>query len=156
MAEPGHSFEAASFGIGALPNCFFPLLNAGDSEADRDNAGIVEPGVDPGTGAFTVFHNRRGMAKKNIDPGDEIFVDYGYGYFESDREKIYGLIPFLHNYKAADQLLKDFRRTAKRLTSYNDIAKQLQVPVVPGKNNQNKSIYGSTVMQDSTGIHKNC
>jgi hypothetical protein len=73
MEEPNHVIEAASFGIGALPNCMFPLLNVLDSEVMRDNSAI-RPGSDPGSGAFTVFHDRRGLARKAISAGEEIFV----------------------------------------------------------------------------------
>lgn len=114
MSDPNHVVEAASFGVGALPNCLFPLLNVRDSEVMRDNSAI-RPGFDPGSGAFTVFHDRRGLARRTIAAGEEIFVDYGYEYFKGDRESKYGLMPFLNSYNAADQMLKKFRVVSQRL-----------------------------------------
>lgn len=116
MDEPGLQIEGASFGIGSLPNCFFPRLNVHDSGVQRDN-GEINAGVDPGSGAFTVFHDRRGLASRNIDVGEEIFVDYGYAYFEGDRQSKYGLMPFLDSYRAADRLLKAFRKSSTKLES---------------------------------------
>ena len=95
MGEPFSEIDGASFGIGALPNCFFPLINAEDDNDSirRDNAGISR--TSPSIGSFTPWHNRASHAAQRIPAGEEIFVDYGYGYFDSGRQHVFGLIPFL-------------------------------------------------------------
>lgn len=117
MVETGHDVDGASFGIGAAPNCFFPLLNVEDSSAiQRDYAGITEHrSTSPGIGAFTPWHDRRSHATQNIETGSELFVDYGYGYFEGSRERIFGLIPFLDDFNKADVILEKFTSVAQNL-----------------------------------------
>lgn len=58
----------ASFGIGAIPNCFFPFLNLRDSWNMVDSADLHRS-KDPGAGAFTPYHNRQGIADKDIPAG---------------------------------------------------------------------------------------
>jgi hypothetical protein len=107
MDIPGQGMEAASFGIGALPNCYFALLNVEDSESHgRDNANL-ESINSPGIGAFTPWYDRKSYATKNIHVGSELYVDYGYAYFTSRVETI-GYVPFLDDYKIADRMLKRF------------------------------------------------
>ena len=95
MVEPFSDIDGASFGIGALPNCFFPLINAEDDNNSirRDNAGVSR--TSPSIGSFTPWHDRASHAVQRIPAGEEIFVDYGYGYFDSGRQNVFGLIPFL-------------------------------------------------------------
>lgn len=107
MSEFERSIDAASFGIGALPNCFFPLLNVEDSEDHGRDYANLDVATSPGIGAFSPWYDRKSYATQNIVAGSELFVDYGYEYFKS-REETYGLIPFLEHYKEADRLLKRF------------------------------------------------
>jgi hypothetical protein len=57
----------ASFGYGAVPNCYFPLINLIASPTQYDGAGVKRE--DPGAGAFTPYHDRAGVAKSSIAPG---------------------------------------------------------------------------------------
>ena len=71
MEQDGEIVYAASFGLGAIVNCYFPLLNlSGGGQADHvqfDRAGILRH--DPGAGAFTPFHDRPGISMKKIEAG---------------------------------------------------------------------------------------
>jgi SET domain len=108
MEIPDQGMEGASFGIGALPNCFFALLNVEDSEDHkRDNANL-EAINSPGVGAFSPWYDRKSYATKDIQAGSELYVDYGYGYFNSRTETI-GYIPFLDDFDTADNLLHKFQ-----------------------------------------------
>jgi len=95
MSEPGHDIDGASFGVGAAPNCFFPLINVEDDNVSikRDNAGLTRQS--PAIGSFSPWHDRVSHATTEIPAGEELFVDYGYGYFDQGRQHLYGLIPFL-------------------------------------------------------------
>jgi hypothetical protein len=119
MDIPDKSMEAASFGIGALPNCFFALLNVEDSSHHgRDNANL-ELTNSPGLGAFSPWHDRKSYATRHIHIGSELFVDYGYAYFTSRTDTI-GPVPFLKHYKIADQLLHKLKGITNNLYQTND------------------------------------
>lgn len=116
MYDPGHSVDGASFGIGAAPNCFFPLLNVRDShDMQRDYAG--NPRTSPSIGAFSPWHDRTSHATQDIAAGAELFVDYGYSYFGGSRIDTFGLIPFLPDFHKADVILEKFSSTMKNLSS---------------------------------------
>lgn len=68
MDQEANSISAASFGIGAAPNCWLPLVNVEDGYTDFDQAG-VHRSKDPGAGAFTPYYNRRGFATTDIPAG---------------------------------------------------------------------------------------
>jgi hypothetical protein len=68
MVSEGKKTYAASFGIGASVNSFFPLINVVDSWTETDSAGIHRKS-DPGAGAFTTYHDRRGIAETDIPAG---------------------------------------------------------------------------------------
>jgi hypothetical protein len=85
MTEPHHDIDGASFGIGAVPNCFFPLLNVQDTHTLlRDYSGLDR--TSPGIGAFTPWYNRQSHATQSIQAGAELFVDYGYDCPSRGRE----------------------------------------------------------------------
>ena len=52
MDQEGYHVSAASFGIGAAPNCWLPLVNVADTSTDFDSAGLHRR-RDPGAGAIT-------------------------------------------------------------------------------------------------------
>jgi hypothetical protein len=117
MTELDITMEAASFGIGALPNCFFPLLNVEDSvRHGRDHANL-DVSTSPGIGAFTPWYDRKSYAIQNIHLGSELFVDYGYDYFAGGREETIGLVPFLKHYKIADAILEQLNQITHRILS---------------------------------------
>jgi hypothetical protein len=76
MTEPHHDIDGASFGIGAVPNCFFPLLNVQDTHTLLRDYGPLDR-TSPGIGAFTPWYNRQSHATQSIPAGAELFVDYG-------------------------------------------------------------------------------
>lgn len=119
MTEPGgRHVDAASFGIGAAPNCLFSLLNVADSAyVPHDYAGL--PRTSPGIGAFTPWHDRNSLATADIVAGSELFVDYGHSYFIGSREEIYGLIPFLEDYERADEILVQYLYATHSLDNSN-------------------------------------
>ena len=120
MDIPNQGMEGASFGIGALPNCYFALLNVEDSASHgRDNLNLETVGS-PGIGAFTPWHDRKSYATKNIHAGSELYVDYGYAYFTSRIETI-GHIPFLDDYTTADRLLQRFSKVIDKFESKKDL-----------------------------------
>lgn len=104
MEEEAADVYGASFGIGALPNCLFPAVGVEESTTRYDTAGLHRS-RDPGIGAFTPYYDRQGIATRYLYEGEEIFVDYGYGYFEGDRIQSLGMIPFMADYEQADHLL---------------------------------------------------
>ena len=59
---------------------------------------------DLGAGAITPYHNRPGVATRDILAGQELFTNYGEAYFLTRRHE-YGLIPLLDNYERAAKLL---------------------------------------------------
>lgn len=52
MDQEGFHISAASFGIGAAPNCWLPLVNVEDTSTKYDTAGLHRS-KDPGAGAIT-------------------------------------------------------------------------------------------------------
>ena len=68
MDQEGFHISAASFGIGAAPNCWLPLVNVADTTTNYDTAGLHRS-RDPGAGAITPYHNRRGFATDEIPAG---------------------------------------------------------------------------------------
>ena len=62
-------------GMGAMPNCHFRLQNTAEDHNQKDTAGISRK--DPGTGAFTPYHNRSTYTLSSLAAGQELFVDYG-------------------------------------------------------------------------------
>ena len=69
MEDEGEWVKGASFGLGSAVNCYYPLLNMGadGDDVEFDRAGIGRD--DPGAGAFTPYHNRPAVAKKDIEAG---------------------------------------------------------------------------------------
>jgi hypothetical protein len=117
MAEESAQQLAFCPGAGAAINCYFPLLNiqAADSETDWSNAGLHRS-KDPGVGAFTAFHNRTTYATRDIQAGEELFTDYGPGYFTS-QEELFGKIPLWDTLNQTDDLLKKFVKTLETITA---------------------------------------
>ena len=104
--------RAYSFGIGAAMNCDFSNINVEPLLlVDTDGAGLHRS-KDAGAGAMSPYHNRITKALKRIEPGEELFANYGVAYFET-REETYGAVPLPDDYKEADKVLRKFLKVAK-------------------------------------------
>jgi hypothetical protein len=104
------SFEAmgvASYlpGVGMLANSYPGLENAAIRAPGR--TADLHRGRDPGAGAATTFHNSLFQANQDIEPGAEIFLDYGSNWFKHRTEEL-GIIPSRKDFAKADALLKRF------------------------------------------------
>jgi hypothetical protein len=104
------SFEAIAVssilpGVGMLANSFPGLANT-DIRAPGRTADLHR-GRDPGAGASTTYHNSLFQATQDIEPGAEIYMDYGSNWFKRRTEEI-GMIPLRKDYATADALLKKF------------------------------------------------
>jgi hypothetical protein len=104
----GEGVSAASTGIGAAINCRLSMDNVEGSTTKIDYAGLHRS-TNPGAGAITPFHDRRGITTEHIRAGQELFIFYGETYFTS-RRSTYGLVPLLDDFKVADGLLKNLTR----------------------------------------------
>lgn len=105
--EEAEQVYGVSFGIGAMPNCFFAQNNAEKSDTRYDTAGLHRS-KDPGVGAFSPYHQLEGYANQPIYAGQEIFLDYGEAYFDDRVEEI-GVVPRSIDYTRADRFLKRFQ-----------------------------------------------
>jgi hypothetical protein len=68
MEREGQDVSGASFGIGAVPNCFDGLNNLVVGTTSLDSAGLHRS-RDAGAGAFTPYANRTSFAKTDICAG---------------------------------------------------------------------------------------
>ena len=108
--------SAASPGIGAAVNCLLGLVNIEDTNSKSDGAGLHRR-RDPGSGAFTPYHDRGSLALRKISAGSELFINYGDKYFLS-RERIYGKVPLRDSFKAADGIMYKFHRFQSLILKY--------------------------------------
>jgi hypothetical protein len=98
--------KAASPGMGAVINSFYGLFNVQErSNLLIDSAGLHRS-TDPGVGGFTPYHNRRSTAIHDVLAGQELFTDYGPGWFEY-RSHL-GPIPLYDDLDKANELVQTF------------------------------------------------
>jgi hypothetical protein len=115
MKEEVHDVKdvkACSPGFGAAVNCILPMVNVKDDFSGRTvSMSGVNASSSPGAGAFTIYHNRRWKAKREIPAGMELYGNYGSGYFRTRPE--YGPIPLHADYRKADELLTLYKLIVK-------------------------------------------
>jgi hypothetical protein len=74
----GHQHvEVLSPGVAAVPNCIMDLVNVDEGLSMESVAGDLHRSRDPGAGAFTYYHSRQAKAIREIEAGQELFVNYG-------------------------------------------------------------------------------
>jgi hypothetical protein len=69
--------NVASPGFGAAANSFMDFINVDEGNPTLSVPQNIHRSKDPGAGAFTYYHSRMAKANRAIEPGQEIFVDYG-------------------------------------------------------------------------------
>ena len=82
---PNSRIAALSPGLALLANSHLAKVNALPFVPTVDEGGQTRLSS-PGAGAFTHYHNWTFFAKRDIDPGDEIFVPYGDHWFQERQE----------------------------------------------------------------------
>lgn len=112
----GDDVSAASPGIGAAVNCLLGLVNVEDTFSKSDTAGLHRS-KDPGSGAFTPYHDRGSRARRKISAGAELFISYGENYFTT-RERIYGQVPLRTSFIEADRIMYKFHRLQSLILKY--------------------------------------
>jgi hypothetical protein len=108
------SFETddyvCDFGVtfASLPNYHTYLMNfvAHPDDPPYDDTFVTTTG-NPGRGAFSYHNGRSGVATKNIDAGDEIFLDYGLEMREdSDYFEWFQYVPTWDDFEDAGYIME--------------------------------------------------
>ena len=104
--------ELASFGLGAMPNCKFALVNLHSTVLLGDTAALDRSS--PGNGAFTPYHARKGLAAEPIVAGAELFENYGFDYF--DQRDTLSHVPQEGDFQLADTISKKLQKIRDQLS----------------------------------------
>ncbi|GKY99567.1 hypothetical protein MPSEU_000911000 [Mayamaea pseudoterrestris] len=105
-------------GPGAALNCLMGLVNtvALDEEVSFKTYTNQHSSTPPHAGSFTPFSNRQLVSKvNNIEPGAELFDDYGEAYFRVKERPAYHSIPVTSDYSDADSLLEEYESLRKQV-----------------------------------------
>jgi SET domain len=98
------SIAGFALGLDAAINCHPALFNAAKKYPSYDFLDLHRH-HDPGTGAFTPYHNASSYMTHATPAGAEIFKKYGDDWFLT-REETMGLIPLTKDYKTMEALLR--------------------------------------------------
>jgi hypothetical protein len=140
MSRESHSNDVEAFcpGLDSAINCNLALINTRKSFPAYDTAQLHRS-RDPGTGAFTPYHNGTTYAARHIPAGGELFKFYGNGWFTSRPHLFDGNFPLHGDFEKAEYLLRNM--TALNLSVA--IQKDLYETVVVG---QFKQAFTSRVL----------
>jgi hypothetical protein len=64
-------------GVGCTVNSVLDMNNIKSTHGSAYDNAKLRRHEDPGTGAFSPYHEAKTVAVKNVDPGSELFADYG-------------------------------------------------------------------------------
>ncbi|KAL7557110.1 hypothetical protein ACA910_002359 [Epithemia clementina (nom. ined.)] len=126
VAQEAWNAHAQIMGAGPPMNCHFALNNFEyahdhDLTSPYDTMTMTDHSWSvrrhPGTGAFTQYHHIQGSTIADIPAGAELFVNYGEGYFNSEK---FATVPLSDHYDRASQLLQDFANF-RDLLLYGDV-----------------------------------
>jgi hypothetical protein len=109
-------------GFGSAANSFLPIVNIEEGNPDNNGAGLHRS-VDPGAGAFAYYHNRKSTAKKDIEAGEELYVDYGSSWF-TGREFL-GPIPLYQDLEFATRLFQKYDTLRTELTDADAVSAEI-------------------------------
>jgi len=99
--------KVASPGFGSAANSFIDLINVEELRPDQSIPNNIHRMKDPGSGAFSTYHNRQSIARSYISKGEELYVDYGQSWFR-DRALL-GPIPLLGDLEKATNLFRKWQ-----------------------------------------------
>ncbi|KAI2513179.1 hypothetical protein MHU86_1217 [Fragilaria crotonensis] len=109
------SISVVSPGFGSAVNCFLGLVNVKETIPSNTNTGLHRS-QDPGVGAFSTYWNRETLAMIPIKAGNELFADYGNGWFTS-REETIGPVPLKGDLVRANELIEKYLNLEQSLKS---------------------------------------
>ena len=107
-AHPDDEISGIAYGLDAAINCHLALYNADKDYPSYDFANLHRS-KDPGTGAFTPYHNSSTSATRHLVAGSELFKSYGDQWF-IDRTEEVGLLPLTNDYTAVESTLKNLQQ----------------------------------------------
>jgi len=95
--------------LGMLANSHLGLANVQQEDIMRPRFDMLaNRTLNPGVGAMTSYDGFSFVTDTDLVVGDELFVDYGEGYFHG-REKVWDtFFPTAANYEKADEILRNF------------------------------------------------
>jgi hypothetical protein len=130
MSRESHSNDVEAFcpGLDSAVNCNLALINTHKSYPLYDTAQLHRS-RDPGTGAFTPYHNGTTYAARHIPAGGELFKFYGNGWFTSRPHLFDGNFPLHGDFEQAEDLLRNM--TALHLS--DAMQKDLYESIVVGR-----------------------
>jgi hypothetical protein len=105
--------NGASPGFGSTANSFLPLVNVEEGTPRMGSAGLHRASS-AGAGASTAYHDRRSTAKREIQAGEELYVDYGGHWFRG--RSFLGPIPLYDDLKKATRLYKKYKGIEQSVT----------------------------------------
>ena len=105
--------NGASPGFGSAVNCVLDLVNVEEITPIHDEADFTRQ--DPGVGAFSPYHNRRTIARGDIQTGQELFANYGNSWFTTRVTQL-GALPIRGDYEKAQNLLTRYTSLSMRQT----------------------------------------
>lgn len=95
--------EALCPGLDCAINCHLALVNVEKAVPVYDDFGALHRSRDPGTGAFSPYHNGTTYVSRHIPAGGELFKFYGDHWFQT-RPHVFGLIPLSEDYETAEDM----------------------------------------------------
>ncbi len=98
--------------LGMLANSHLGLANTiqDNAKCHRQYSSVVKRSTNPGAGSYSLYSAMSFKTKTDagIAAGDEVFVDYGAGYFHH-REKVWNtFFPTSDDYSTADDIVDEF------------------------------------------------
>lgn len=120
--------NSLSTGFGAAINNYFDLGNV-----DEGHPTMTRQEINPGMGAFTAYHDRQASALHPIKAGQELFTDYGTGWFRNKEEMRF--VPFPGDIAKAQTLMRSLQRDLNN--SIADLVNETQYMITQLKREQN-------------------
>ena len=111
-AVAGSGVVSLNPNVGMLANSHLGLVNVKQTSCDgvKSLIGSSDRSKDEsaGAGAYSLYNHASFHAVFDMEGGEELFVDYGKGYFHGREERFGMVFPTLQNYREADRIVRDF------------------------------------------------
>ena len=113
VEDAGSSQLCPSYG--SVANGHYSMYNIWQAMATQSDANLHRK-EGHGAGSFTLFHDVRGIISKPVDAGEELFMNYGAGYFKN-RPEYKDLYYQAGSFDVADSFLSSIISFEKNVTA---------------------------------------